>query len=355
MQTRFIDVPSIAQENVHIENILCDMDYLPLNEDQLRNLINAETTFTALEDAKRRQATVRGSMFWRSDAGKEYLVRATPLSKQTRLGVRSSETEAIFHRFVERKAGYDAEVKSLAEALLTVKRYNFAARVGRSPKILVDILNCLEKTGVSGHFLTVGTHAMYAYETAAGVRVVDGALATQDVDILFDTRKRLTFFSGLKAQNLSFIDVLRKVDKTFRVRDDQLQTAVNARGFEVDVIRRMAKDGDPHPLRMSDSEDDLGAVQVSSGERMLHAARYSQIILATDGSMARMNTISPEMFARTKESLGVSRSRDARKRDKDLMQARIVRKLMNERGIMLRGNSPLWLEENTRPSHADSA
>ena len=315
------------------------MDYLPLNEDQLRNLINAEATFSAWEDAKRRAATVRGSMFWRTDAGKDYLVRATPQSKQTRLGARSAETEAIYTRFVERKAGLEAEVKSLDEALLTAKRYNFAARVGRSPKILVDILNCLEKLGLSGHFLTVGTHALYAYETAAGVRVVDGALATQDVDILFDTRKRLTFFSTLKAQKMSFIDVLRKVDKTFRVREDQLQTAVNARGFEVDVIRRIAKEGDPHPLRMSDNEDDLWAVQVSSGEKMLHAARYSQIIVAIDGSMARMNTISPEMFAKTKEALGVNPTRDVRKKDKDLLQARIVRTLIDERGIMLRGNS----------------
>jgi hypothetical protein len=156
---------------------------------------------------------------------------------------------------------------------------------------------------------------------------------------LFDTRKRLTFFSTLKAQKKSFIDVLRKVDKTFRVRDDQLQTAVNARGFEVDVIRRIAKEGDPHPLRMSDNEDDLWAVQVSSGEKMLHAARYSQIIVAIDGSMSRMNTISPEMFAKTKEALGVNPTRDVRKKDKDLLQARIVRTLIDERGIMLRGNS----------------
>lgn len=47
------------------------MDYLLLNEDQLRTLINAETTFTALEEAKRLQAAVRGSMLWRVDAGKE--------------------------------------------------------------------------------------------------------------------------------------------------------------------------------------------------------------------------------------------------------------------------------------------
>jgi hypothetical protein len=321
------------------------MDYITLSEDQLRNLINAEATYTALEAARRRAAEVRGSMFWRSESEKDYLVRATPQSRQTRLGPRAEDTEAIFNRFVERKAALEAEVKALGAALLTAKRYNFAARVGRCPKILVDILNGLEQFGLAGHFLTVGTHAVYAYETAAGVRVVAGALATQDVDILFDTRKRLTFFSGLKAHQMSFIDVLRKVDKTFHVREDQLQTAVNASGFEVDVIRRFAKDGDPHPLRMSDSEDDLWAVQVGSGEKMIHAQRYSQVIVATDGSMARMNTIAPQAFVKTKLALGASATRDPLKRDKDRMQARIVQQLIDERGITLRGKPPAWLTE----------
>lgn len=313
------------------------MDYLPLNEDQLRNLINAETTFSALEAARVRASTVRGSLFWRSEGAYEYLVRATPQSKQTRLGARSPETEAIFDRFTQRKVDYTDELKSLDAALLTAKRYNLAVRVGRCPKILIDILNTLEKHGVAAHFLTVGTHAVYAYETAAGVRVVDGALATQDVDMLFDTRKRLTFFSALREENLSFIDLLRKADKTFRVREDQLQTAVNAKGFEVDVIRRMAKDGDPHPLRMSEQENDLWAVQVSSGEKMLDAARFSQVIVATDGSMARMTTMAPAAFVRVKEALAKNPTRDPLKRDKDVLQARIVQALIDERGIALRG------------------
>ena len=324
------------------------MDYIPLSEDQLRNLINAETTFTALEAAKRRASTVRGSMFWRADGGRDYLVRATPQSRQARLGARSPETEVIFNRFVQRKAEYESEVKSLEMALLAAKRYNLAARVGRCPKILIDILNCLEKYGLADHFLPVGTHAVYAYETAAGVRVVEGALATRDVDILFDTRKRLTFFSVLKEENMSFADILRKADKTFLVRDDQLQTAVNAHGFEVDVIRRVAKDGDPHPLRMSEHEDDLWAVQVSSGEKMLNAARYSQVIVATDGSMARMTTIAPAAFVRVKKALAKSPTRDPLKRDKDVMQARIVQRLIDERGIELRGKIPSWPADKPR-------
>jgi len=48
----------------------------------------------------------------------------------------------------------------------------------------------------------------------------------------------------------------------------------------VDIIRRVARDGDPHPLRMSDDEDDLWAAQVPSAVcgntwRMLHDSRHA--------------------------------------------------------------------------------
>ena len=61
----------------------------------------------------------------------------------------------------------------------------------------------------------------------------------------------------------------------------QKQTAVNDRGFEVDIIRRAARDGDPHSLRMSPHDEDLWAVQIPSGDKILGAARFSQ---ATDFS-----------------------------------------------------------------------
>ena len=55
----------------------------------------------------------------------------------------------------------------------------------------------------------------------------------------------------------------------------------NDRGFEVDIIRRTARDGDPHSLRMSPHDEDLWAVQIPSGDKILGAARFSQ---ATDFS-----------------------------------------------------------------------
>jgi len=309
--------------------------YLPLTEDQLRQYIDAESAWRALEQARRMAAEVRGSLFWRQDrGGQDFLVRATAKARQTRIGPRSSETEAIHARFVERKRLTEERVKALSETVGRQERLNRALRVGRCPAIVVAILQRFEQYGLSDQLLTVGTHAMYAYEAAAGVRFAPQALATQDVDVLFDTRQRIAFFSRLESENMAFIDVLRKADKTFEIRDDQLQTAVNAQGFEVDVIRREARDEDPHPLRMSHRERDLWAVQVGTGEQMVSAARFSQVVVAASGAMARMHTIAPSAFVRLKRSLARRVSRDPLKRPKDALQARLVQGLLDD-GLLL--------------------
>ena len=306
------------------------MNFIPLSEDQLRQYIDAESSYTAMEQARQAASEVRGTLFWREDRGHNYLIRANTAAKQTRLGPKSAETEAMYLGFHKRKALLSERLTNLKEAVTRHERLNRALRVGRCPNILIAILQRFEQYGLSPHLLTVGTHALYAYEAAAGVRIAPQALATQDVDVLFDTRKRITFFSRLQEANLSFLDVLRKADKTFEVRDDQLQTAVNAQGFEVDVIRREAGNVDPHPLRMSHKDVDLWAVQVSSGSRMLGAKRFSQVVVASNGTMARMHTFAPDAFIKIKRALSTSRSRDPLKKPKDALQANIVDELVRE-------------------------
>jgi len=316
---------------------LCAMHFFPLSEDQLRQLIDAQACFAALEQARQSASMVRGSMFWRVDKGRDYLVRASTRARQERLGPRSADTEGIYQRFITRKLQAEERVASLEAALDRHRRMNLALRVGRCPNIVQKILAQFEKQGVAEHFLTVSTHALYAFETAAGVRVMPDALATRDVDMLFDTRKRLAFFTQLAQDDVSFIKILQKADKSFQVKDDQRYTAVNQDGFEVDVIRRQAKEGDPHPLRMSQHEDDLWPVQVGSGEQMLAAGRFTQVVVASNGAMARMTTIAPQAFVKLKRQLSDSASRDPLKRDKDALQARVVQTLMDDYLIELSG------------------
>ena len=75
----------------------------------------------------------------------------------------------------------------------------------------------LQKAGIAEQFLTVGTNAIYAYERACGVRMGNEAMATRDMDLLFDTPQRTAFVSTLHRLDSSLLAVLRKADPSFRV------------------------------------------------------------------------------------------------------------------------------------------
>ncbi|HEY2254547.1 MAG TPA: GSU2403 family nucleotidyltransferase fold protein, partial [Variovorax sp.] len=95
-----------------------------------------------------------------------------------------------------------------------------------------------------------------------------------------------------------------------------------------DVIRRMAKDGDPHPLRLSDDEDDVWAAQASPGDRILGSPRFSQMVVGTHGEMTIMNTMHPLHFVKIKRALAEYPTRDPLKRSKDRLQADLVEQLV---------------------------
>ena len=238
--------------------------FIELTESQKRQYIDAEAVFRALEQALAEAQAVRGSMFWREQAGRRYLIRESAAGAQKSLGPDTPDNQQIHARFAERKAAAEGRVQSLKVALKEQQRLNRALRVGRVPKLVVDTLHALAEAGLQEHFLTVGTHALYAYETAAGVRVQSAATATRDIDLLFDTQKRLSFVTQLQRLDTSLMGVLRKADKTFAVRRDQLQTAVNGDGFEGDIIRLTVRGGHPHMDNFLDcvrsrQEPNLGA------------------------------------------------------------------------------------------------
>lgn len=313
-----------------------NLAFIELTEAQTRQYIDAEASWRALEDARTAAAEVRGSMMWRTQTGRRYLIRVAAFGAQTSLGPHSPENEQIYERFMARKVAVEARQKQLRQTVAQHMRVNRALRVGRVPNVVVDTLNALANAGLQQHFLTVGTHALYAYETACGVRVQTEATATQDIDLLLDTRKYLAFATTMQRLDTSLLGIFQKVDKTFVLRDDQKYTAVNVSGFEIDVIRRAAQSAagtDPHPMRVSQFEEDFWAVQVPSGQAMLDGGRFTQVVVATNGSMATMHAPSPESFVRIKTALSQRPDRDPLKSRKDFLQAQVVKKLLDEYGL----------------------
>ncbi len=124
---------------------------------------------------------------------------------------------------------------------------------------------------------------------------------------------------------------LQKVDKTFQVNKDQKYTAINKDGFEVDIIRRVAKEGDPHPIRLSDAEEDFWVVQAERADELVNAPEFSEIVVAENGTMARLTTIHPAVFVSFKRWMSKEPDRDPLKRRRDSLQADAVEWALHER------------------------
>jgi hypothetical protein len=302
-----------------------------LEETQLRELVNARSTWRAFTEARREAQQVKGSMVWKEVGGHTYLIRKSPAGAQKSLGRKAPETEAMYKSFQQRKERAEARLKAMKQRLDEQRKLNRLYRVGRTPTVVVRALAALEAADLGDKFRVIGTHAVYAYETAAGVLVDSSAMATRDLDLLFDARRRVAFATTLKkSQDGSLIRVLQKADPSFRVMRDQLQTAVNDDGFEIDIIRREAGAQDPHPMRMSDDEDDFWAAQIDQGEKIASGRKFEHLVVAANGEMATMRTLHPLDFTRLKLELAKRAGRDPQKAPKDRLQAEVVQQLWEQ-------------------------
>ncbi|MEI8326851.1 MAG: GSU2403 family nucleotidyltransferase fold protein [Betaproteobacteria bacterium] len=311
------------------------MDYIALSDNAARQVIDSTTIFDEFVRVRKQARPYVGGMYWKRQGDYEYLVKTSPDNRQSRVGPRSPATEKIYDEFTARKREYETRLKSLRAVLTDAERLNKALKAGRVPSIVVSVLQTLEDAGLGQHFTVVGTHALYAYETAAGVRIVQGALATQDVDLLWDARKRVRFITDLGKLDSSVLHVLQRADATFLRKEGQNETAINAKGFEVDFLRRQPEGDDPHPFRFSDDEDDLWPVQAVRASVLTNAPRFEHMVISATGRMTLMRTITPESFIEFKRWMAAKApQRLESKRRRDLRQADIVQGLLDE-GLLM--------------------
>ncbi len=308
-----------------------NLEGLEIDPDAARQYIDARAAFVEFERSKRSALQVRGGMVWKSVGNKQYLVRTSTTGGQSSLGRRSAETEALYQSFTDKKQGIEDRVSSLKTAVAKHERMNRALRLGRMPNIAVAILRRLTDARLDEYFRVVGTHALYAYEAASGIAFASEITSTRDIDLLWDVRKRVTFSQRLAKDSPSMLVALQKVDKSFRLMDEQKYTAVNKDGFEVDIIRRMVSGDDPHPIRLSEDEDDFWVVQAKRAAELQNAEEFSEIVVAVNGSMARMTTIHPRVFVAFKRWMSKEPDRDPLKRRRDALQADAVEWILHER------------------------
>jgi hypothetical protein len=301
------------------------VDFAELNEEQRRRLVDVRQLYEA-----RRAADIefrhgyQGTMHWRRRAGgEEYLYRVASKAEHS-LGPRSPETESIKADYDRHRDRLKDRISTLEARLRDMARVNRAMGIGHVPTIAAKILRRLDASGLLGrHLFVVGTHAMFAYETAAGILFESSLTATTDVDLLWDVRRRLSL-ALVDARAEGILGLLRKVDRTFTAQRNSFR-AVNDGGYYVDMIRARGKD----EIRTANTkigpvQDDLEAIGLAGMEWLINTPKFEQIVVGADGMPLWMSCIDPRAFALHKYWVSRRDDREPLKRRRDITQARAV-------------------------------
>ena len=307
-------------------------EYRTLEDDSARAYIDALQLYDAYSEALADRKKYERRMHWQTHAsGYRYLVASTSLRGRRAnrsLGPDSEETRKIHDAYTQAQADAISRLKSLTTQYEKITRINRAIGLGSAPSIVVDILGQLEDAGLHKKLLIIGTNAMYAYAGAAKVKFDTAVTATQDLDLLWDSRARIQLASP-DPQGL--LGVLKRADPTFRKLASNGYTVANAKGYQVDLIKRNEGfRGETEPYQPWANEEDFWAVKTNNMDWLLSAPRFSQVIVGVNGKMAAMHTVDPRAFVLFKYWLSEQPDRDPGKARRDLRQARAVQNLVEE-------------------------
>jgi hypothetical protein len=299
-----------------------------LNAEQRRIAVDAIQLYQHFLDLRREYREFRGGLHWKTVGSRGYLVKTLDREgHQQSLGPRSPKTEDVFLHFTENKRELKEQIKGVEEQLAARAKFCVAAGINRVPRIAADIVRLLDSKDLLGtRLIILGSHAIYAYEMAAGVQLKAGLLQTNDLDTLLDSRKELEIAGDVRGAGL--LGLLHKIDKSFRPARQRSFRAVNSKGFMVDLIRAPFSD-DTRAVSLGRGED-LVAEPLQGLEWMADAARTTQIVIAENGYPVRFVVPDARVFALHKLWLSTHPTRDPLKRKRDFRQGEAVASLALE-------------------------
>jgi hypothetical protein len=312
------------------------MMFQELNNDQRREVVNTRQRFDAWSSAKAEVDRFKGSIVWLAKSGAEYLVRSsydsrTNLRRQKSLGPRSEATEKTKIDFERGRQQAKERLAELDQVINRQAAINRAVGIARMPLMGAKIIRGLDAIGALGKGIRiVRTNAIYAYEALAGVLVEPGLTTTDDIDLLFDARRRIGFASTDAVSERSLMAVLRNVDRSF-ARDKNAFRAVNRDGYLVDFIKPL-----PRPPWKKEREtiapegnEDLIAAGIEGLQWLENASPFHSVVIDESGMPARMIAPDPRVFAVHKLWLAERPDRPRDKRERDRAQAALVAQLVS--------------------------
>ena len=157
-----------------------------------RRLVEAmrSTTIEFSELARVRDEFV-GGMQWLTVKQKEYLTRyrrdpLTGQQKSTSLGPRSTETEAMYAKFVAGRSDLERRTDELRPEMTEQARLAKALRLNRTPDDVAGVIRAIAYSKTIDDVVLVGEAAVYGYENEFAAQIPRAMLPDHGMDLLVD-------------------------------------------------------------------------------------------------------------------------------------------------------------------------
>lgn len=305
------------------------MVFQELSDNQRRVYIDTAQLYEAYLSAYHKGRAYRGGMHWKKAKGREYLFRSRDRYGYGKsLGPRSPETEKILKEFRKNKQNAKKRLENLKDRLKEQARFCKAAMIQRVPRVAAETLRHLDRERLLGrNVIIVGTNALYAYEAAAGAYVDTSITATEDLDILWDVRSKLTLVAD-DIDKIGLLDILRKADRSFELSGPRSYRAINRDGYMVDLIKSEPKSIQIRERTQMGGSGDLKAAEIKNLHWLISSPKIHQIVIGEDGFPAAISAPDPRAFALHKLWLSKQDRRDPIKKQRDHDQAIAVARLI---------------------------
>lgn len=299
------------------------MEFELLSPSAIKHIVDGRQLFDAWDQSIRRHDSLQGTMRFSRVNGADYLYRER--SKRGRvvrrsLGVRSELTEKMMHDFRAAQVEAELSLNQIRNSLSDHAPFIVAHRMNRVPRTSAKVLMAMHKAGISGKATILGTNSLYAYEAALGGKFADGMLATGDIDIMLDTRRKLNIVIEGASNTSSLESIIVHADKSFKRHPTRAYALVDRKGFAVEFIKptdvppwRQRKH---HPLA-----SDIIPADIDQLAWLQEVPKFETIVFDEAGFPVPMRTVEPFAFAIYKAWMSRQQSRDPIKRRRDQEQA----------------------------------
>lgn len=293
-----------------------------LDDEHLRICVNIDQIYDAVLDTTRDLQKLPSYMSWLKRNNVDYLyVKTKDNTIHKSIGPRSPDTELIYNSFIanrdELKERFNSQYDKLKQYLL---QYN-ALKLPTVASVPAQILRKLDAAGELGtNFMVVGTNAFVAYEIEARERFAFGLDETEDFDLSWCRGSKISFVSPLQdaVKGSPLLDVLKEVDKSFKINSSRPYQAINSKGYEVELLTA------PSVMSTLSKDEVFATAAIPEQEWLLLGKPIRRVVCAKDISPAPLFVPDPRYMALHKLWLSKKESRRNDKKGKDYKQGELL-------------------------------